>query len=77
MTVELTLNTVPVSRELDTDAALSLINMETYHKIAQSSQLPLQKSDIMLRTYTGECINISGSAEVKVYTQRKTKVFRL
>ena len=53
ITVELTLNTVPVSMELHTGAALSLINMATYHKIAQLSQLPLQKSDIMLRTYIG------------------------
>ena len=52
MTVELTLNTVPVSMEFDTGAALSLINMATYHTIAQSSQLPLQKSDTMLRMYT-------------------------
>ena len=41
MTLELTLNTVPVSMELDTGAALSLINMATYHNIAQSSQLPI------------------------------------
>ena len=77
MTLELTLNTVPVSMELNTGAALSLINMATYHKIAQSSQLPLQKSDVMLRTYTGERINIRGSVEVKVYYQGKTKMLRL
>ena len=77
MTLELTLNTVPVSMELDTGAALSLINMATYHKIAQSSQLPLQKSDVILRTYTGEHINIRGSVEVKVYYQGKTKTLRL
>ena len=61
MTLELTINTVPLSMELDTGAALSLINMATYHKIAQSSQFPLQKSEVMQRTYTGERINIHGS----------------
>ena len=77
MTLELTLNTVPVSMELDTGAAMSLINMTTYHKIAQSSQLPLQKSDVMLKTYTGKRINICWSVEVKVYYQEKTKWLRL
>ena len=77
MSLKLTLNTVPVSMELDTGAALSLINMATYHKIAQSSQLPLQKSDVMLRTYTGERINIRGLVKVNVYYQVKTKMLRL
>ena len=44
MTLDFTLNTVSVSFKIDTGAAWSLINMATYHKIAPSSQLPLQKS---------------------------------
>ena len=67
MTVELTLNTVPVSMGLDTGAILSLINIATYSKIALSIQLPLQKYYVMLRKYTGECNNIHGSAEVEVH----------
>ena len=67
MTLELTLNTVAVSMELGTGAALSFIHTATYHNIAQSSQFPLQKSDVMLSMYTGERINIHGSVEVKVY----------
>ena len=77
MSVELTLNMIPISMELDTGAALSLINTATYYKIAQSSQLPLQMSNVMLKTYTAECINICRSAEVKVYYQGKTEVLRL
>ena len=55
MQVHLTMNSVPVSMELDTGAAISLINSATYHRIAQASQLnPLQM------TYTGETINTLG-----------------
>lgn len=37
--VELTMNSIPVSMELNTRAAVSLINTETYHRIVQASQL--------------------------------------
>lgn len=56
MRIGLTLNGVPVTMELDTGAALSLINKSTYQKIAQASQLnPLQPTPVQLKTYTGEC----------------------
>ena len=58
MTVELTMNGIPVTLELDTKAALTLINKETYHRIATSSQ-PLQKTKVKLKTYTGETTLIS------------------
>lgn len=61
MQVNLTMNSVPVFMELDTGAAVSLINSATYHRIAQASQLnPLQKSKVTLKTYTGELINTLG-----------------
>ena len=61
MQVHLIMNSVPVSMELDTGAAISLINSATYHRIAQASQLnPLQKSQVTLKTYTGETINTLG-----------------
>ena len=67
MMISLTLNGVPVSMELDTGAALSLINKSTYQKIAQASQLnPLQPSRVQLKTYTGERINILGTTAVRV-----------
>ena len=74
--VELTLNIVPVSIVVDTVTAFSFISTATNHKIAQLSQLPLQKSNVILGTYSGECINIYGSVEVKVCYQRSTKVLR-
>ena len=67
MMISLTLNGVPVSMELDTGAALSLINKSTYQKIAQASQLnPLQPSRVLLKTYTGERINILGTTSTAV-----------
>ena len=65
MTVELTMNGIPVTLELDTGAALTLINRETYHRIATSSQ-PLEKTKVKLKTYTGETIELLGAANFKV-----------
>ena len=67
MQVNLTMNGVPVLMELDTGAAISLINRTTYQKIAQASQLkPLQKSKVTLKTYTGELINTLGRTRTVV-----------
>ena len=84
ITLELILNTVSVSMELDTVAALSLINTTTYHKIRQLTTRSLNQvnylsrnPDIMLRIYTGEHINVHGSAEVEIYHEEKAKVLML
>ena len=41
-----------VSMELDTEAAISVINELTYKAVL--AQLPLQKSNVKLHTYSGE-----------------------
>ena len=76
MQVHLTMNSVPVSMELDTGAAISLINSATYHRIAQASQLnPLQKSQVTLKTYTGETINTLGWTTALVKCGEKEETF--
>ena len=84
ITLELILNTVSVSMELDTVAALSLINTITYHKIRQLTTRSFNQvnylsrnPDIMLRIYTGERINVHGSAEVEIYHEEKAEVLML
>ena len=63
--IDLTVNGIHVKMELDTGSGLTIINEQMYSKIAQPNQLnPLQKSDIILKTYTGEKIDILGSTKV-------------
>ncbi|CAI5682743.1 unnamed protein product [Oreochromis niloticus] len=50
--------------ELDTGAAVSLIPWEQYKSML--SQLPLQPTDIMLKTYTGEPLAPEGVIKVQV-----------
>ena len=67
ITMEVSLNDVPVTMELDTGASVSVINYQTYQDIAQQSTLsPLLASSVRLQTYTGEKIEILGAAKVKV-----------
>ena len=68
VTVEL--NQAPVDMEVDTGASVSLISKDTYDKLwANLTTAPsLQKSDILLQTYTytGEHLDVVGSVSVDV-----------
>ena len=69
----LLINNTPVHMELDTGASISLISEQTWQK--QLREIPLQQTDIRLRTYTGECINVLGQVLVKVeYGKQEVKL---
>lgn len=56
-----TVNGVPVVMEMDTGAAFSVITQTTYQKIAQQNEIKdLEHSDLKLRSYTGETIQVFG-----------------
>ena len=53
--------------EVDTGAALSLISETTYSQQWPPTHAPkLEKSLVMLRTYTGEELKLLGQADIKV-----------
>ena len=56
----------PFMMEIDTGAAVSLINETTYKSSPFLSKLPLQLSMVQLHTYTGETISVAGEILVKV-----------
>ena len=59
--------------EVDTGSSLSLINKSTYDLIASKSHIQiLRKSQVKLKTYTGELVGILGTADVEV-THGETK----
>ena len=69
-TVEL--NEAPVDMEVDTRVSVSLISKVTYDKLWPNltTAPPLQKSYILLRTYTGEHLDVVGSVYIDVrYTR--------
>ena len=60
------LNSIPVTMELDTSAALSVINEDTFAQINQAVPTSLAQSEIVLQTCMGEKIPIRGIINVKV-----------
>ena len=54
----MSLNRVPVTVELDTDASLSVINKDTYNHINTVATTSMTKSPVKLKTYIGESIPI-------------------
>ena len=64
------MNGSPVQMELDTSASLSLLSNSTYEKIPS---LQLQPTDVQLKTYTGEAVQILGEAKVTVNYGKQTQ----
>ena len=58
-----------IEMELDTGAAASLISIGTYHLIQKNS--PLVKSNVHLRTYTGQPIPVLGTTTIQVRYETK------
>ena len=57
--------------ELDTGAAISVINESTYKTIL-TQQPALEKSDVKLHTYSGEQLTILGELQVTVHYNEQT-----
>lgn len=66
ITVEVALNNVPVTMEVDTGASVSVISHPTYLKIQEQVQVaPLQPSSVKLKSYTGDAIPVLGTAALQ------------
>lgn len=64
--VEVEIDEKKVKLEVDTGAAVTIINESVYRNTWDSQTLPLQQAKSSLYTYTGECIPILGEATVHV-----------
>ena len=71
--ISVTLNQTPIQMELDTGASLSLLNKQTFDIIANKNHTTLKTTDVHLKTYTGETVEILGSAELEVTYGEQTK----
>lgn len=66
---------MPLEKELDMGAAVSLISTETYDRLLK--HLPLCSTDIVLRTYTGQALRPEGVLDVHVKMGKQTAVLPL
>ena len=65
--INVTLDGAPISMEVDTGSARSIISESTYQKLWPSGKGPvLRSSKVVLRTYTGEKVRPKGSVNVEV-----------
>ncbi len=75
--IDLSMNGTNVMMELDTGSGLTIINEQVHSTIAPPNQLnPLQKSNVVLKTYTGEKIlkTYTGEKILKTYTGEKIDI---
>ena len=62
LVIEFIVNRQPLQMELDTGASISLISKQQYKQLQDAP--PLEKSSVILQTYTGENLSILGSIRV-------------
>ena len=73
--VTVKINEVELPMEVDTGAAVSIVSVSTYNRLWSGQSLPLQATATSLRTYTGEKIDVRGSAAVCVeYLDQKEQL---
>ena len=68
--ITLNVNNSPVRMELNTSSALSIISYEEFSNIFK--HLPLQSSNLILKTYTGEKVSSMGVCKVIVSHNNKS-----
>ena len=72
--INVTLDVAPMSMEVDTGSARSIISESTYQKLWPRGKGPaLSSSKVVLRTYTGEKVSPKGSVNVEVVQGVKKK----
>ena len=73
-TVSVEVDGSPLTMEIDTGAALSLISQTTYSQLSPEGGAPtLEKSPIRLCTYMGEELKLVGEAVVKVAMSKRRR----
>ena len=73
--VDLQLNGVQTSTEVDTGAAATVINEEIYKRIIDGNSAKnrpqMRTAKVKLQTYTGELVKVLGTVNVVVITRGK------
>ena len=70
--VDVHVHDIPVKMELDTGAAVSIINSETFELVKQTHpELALTEAESKLKTYTGQDIQVLGVASLNIRYREK------
>ena len=78
ITTEIMMNGKSINMEVDTGAAVTIIDRNTFKQHYKAQQEPeLRKTSDVLRTYTGQQIHVEGVADVSVETNGQTKTLQL
>ena len=73
--VTVKIHEVELPMEVDTGAAILIVSKLTYNRFWTGGSLPLQTTTTSLRTYTGEKIDVQGSATVRMeYLDQKEQL---
>ena len=76
--VNVTVNSNPLSMEIDTGASVSIASLSTFETIRNGeSMLELDKSTVRLQTYTGQQIKVCGAVMVPVTHDGQTALLPL
>ena len=76
--IELKLNGTPISMKLDTGAGISIVSKSTYYQLwPESKRPPLQTSTVLLKTYTGEKLQVLGVTDVVAEYQQQSERMQL
>ena len=67
--VEVSMNGLPVRMEVDTGAAVSVMNVSSFERVKEGGEL--RRSDLKLKTYTGEVVRPEGIGQVEVVYQNQ------
>ena len=68
--LEVVVNNQPVSMELDTGSAVTLVSEHTFK--SKWPDTPLQVSNVKLRTYSNESLQVLGQIEAKIQYNKQT-----
>ena len=72
--VELRVNSKPLKMEVDTGAVVSIISQKTWQEVFPL--LPIEKSSVVLTTYSSERLKTLGRCTVNVsYKSQRKKLF--
>ena len=75
--VQLRVNEVDMTMEVDTGAALSVMSSKKYQQLWKGHGPSIQPTDIRLTTYTGEKLEVKGNIQVQVQYQGQKKTLPL
>ena len=67
--VPLVINDAPLTMELDTGAAVTIVSDKHYQE--HFTDTPLKKSELLLKTYSGERLSVVGTMDAKIQYEQQ------